>query len=101
MPVAAKYSYDHFTRGVSATTRRVRCLMGGPAIGDVSLARYLKWQENHLVASKMRPILTEAQNCLFADQVAPSNAAAEIAASKALATVQTLRDARAGTPRPP
>ncbi|PIE13850.1 MAG: hypothetical protein CSA70_03800 [Rhodobacterales bacterium] len=89
-----EYSYDTFTNGIHNTERRSMCMMAGPAVGDVLSVRYLTWKNHKITHSEMKPVLSLPGNCLFAEQIRPESDASMIAATHALATLQTLRDMR-------
>ena len=86
------YSYDNFTKGIRHETRKALCMMGGPAMGDLLYVRYLTYQNHRIVKSEMRPVLSEAGNCLFAEVIAPKDQRSEMAALKALASFQVMRE---------
>lgn len=86
------YSYDNFTNGIRHETRNTLCMMGGPAIGDLLYVRYLTYRNHRIVKSEMRPVLSEAGNCLFAGAIAPKDPRSEMAAMKALASFQVMRE---------
>ena len=86
------YSYDNFTNGIRHETRNALCMMGGPAIGDLLYVRYLTYRNHRIVKSEMRPVLSEAGNCLFAEAIAPRDPRSGMAAMKALASFQVMRE---------
>ncbi|MGD9355207.1 MAG: hypothetical protein PVH71_00875 [Chromatiales bacterium] len=86
------YSYDNFTKGIRHETRKELCMMAGPAIGDLLYVRYLTYRDHLIVKSEMRPVLSEAGNCLFAEVIAPEDQRSGIAAMKALASFQVMRE---------
>ena len=86
------YSYDNFTNGIRQETRNRLCMMGGPAIGDLLYVRYLTYRNQRIVKSEMRPVLSEAGNCLFAEAIAPKDPRSGMAAMKALASFQVMRE---------
>lgn len=86
------YSYDSFTKGIGHETRKALCMMGGPAIGDILYVRYLTYSNHRIVKTEMRPVLSDAGNCLFAEVIAPKDQRSEMAASRALASFQVMRE---------
>lgn len=85
------YSYDHFTQGITESQRKALCMMGGPAVGDRLSTLYLTYGKDLRDTSfALRPVLSEPGNCLFAEEIAPKEAQAMLAATKALASLQTL-----------
>lgn len=86
------YSYDNFTKGIRQETRNAMCMMGGPAIGDILFVRYLTYRDHQIVKSEMRPVLSDAGNCLFAENIAPKDQQSEKDALKALVSLQVMRE---------
>jgi hypothetical protein len=86
------YSYDSFTRGVSHKTRKSVCMMAGPALGDILYTRYLTYQNYKIVNTELRPVYSDAGNCLFAEVFSPNDFMAEKEALRALTALQTIRD---------
>ncbi len=85
------YSYDYFTNGISESTRPALCMMAGPALGDRLSTLYLTYGKDiRDTYSHLRPVLSEAGNCLFAEDIAPKDASAAQAAGKALASLQVI-----------
>lgn len=85
------YSYDSFTNSIVQKRTAVMCKMGGPAKGDILMVRYLTYRDHAIVKSEMCPVLSAPTNCLFTETIAPKARRAEVAAAKAMATLQTLR----------
>jgi hypothetical protein len=86
------YSYDTFTKGIESSTRKALCKMAGPAIGEVLYVRYLTYDASSVLSSHdMRPVLSDATNCLFEQIIHPRAVEARLEATKALASLQTLR----------
>lgn len=84
------YSYDHFTQGISETRRQALCKMAGPARGDRLSTLYLTYENDRVTGSALRPVLSEAGNCLFAEHLTPNAPEAALAAAKALASLQVI-----------
>jgi hypothetical protein len=67
-------------------------MMGGPAIGDVLYTRYLTYRDHRIVKTAMRPVLSDAGNCLFAEVISPKEPRSEMEALRALASFQVMRE---------
>lgn len=89
------YSYDAFTNGITRDNRQALCQMAGPALGQQLVTRYLTYDNSILTGSEMRPVLSEALNCLFTPLVHPNAASAHLAATKALGSLSALLDLHA------
>ena len=85
------YSYDHFTKGVIDKPGFAVCRLGGPEVGWIMETRYLTYGSNHAITgSKMRPVLSRAENCLFARQVHPVKRSAHVAAAIAFGQLRAI-----------
>lgn len=85
------YSYDHFTKGIAESQRQALCMMAGPAQGDRLSTLYLTYGEDQRVSDlQLRPVLSMARNCLFAEDITPKDAQAAQAAAQALASLQVI-----------
>ncbi|SLN47283.1 hypothetical protein ROA7450_02344 [Roseovarius albus] len=85
------YSYDTLSGGIETTEPQAICMLGGPAVGEVLKSLYLTYEDHQITGSEIRPVLSEATNCLFTLDINPSEQNAYMAAVKALAQLQTLR----------
>jgi len=86
-----QYSYDYFTKGITDNTAHVSCMLGGVSIGWILETRYLTYDNNSILQnSELKPILSEAENCLFLRIIRPSDPEAYAAASKTLGQLQLL-----------
>ena len=86
------YSYDSFTGGITRERRQAMCMMAGPAVGQILYVRYLTFRNHKISKSEMRPVLSDAGNCLFTEVIAPKNNSAEKEATRALASLQVARE---------
>ena len=87
-----EFSYDYFTKGVSQQKVTARCMMAGPATGDILHVRYLTYKNHKIAKSEMRPVLSEGDNCLFTDLIRPNSETSEKSAAKVMAAMQVIRD---------
>jgi hypothetical protein len=84
------YSYDELSGGVSNSEGKALCRMAGPAKGERLLTLYVTYTDYKITASELRPVLTDASNCLFKLNSKPNDADATLAAAKTLASLQLL-----------
>ena len=84
------FSYDSLSGGISATTSQARCLLGGPAVGDVLRVRYLTWKDHQIETARMAPVAAHATNCLFTHDVHPRDPAAHLEAIRILGILQAI-----------
>ncbi|WP_408096334.1 hypothetical protein ACJVC5_14935 [Peredibacter sp. HCB2-198] len=80
------YSYDYQSGGIEKKKPEFMCRMGGPAEGYILEARYLTEQ-----GDSMRPVYSEGE-CHFSEIYFPKNPDSKIAAIKALAVLQTIKN---------
>ncbi|WP_162933041.1 hypothetical protein [Roseovarius sp. EL26] len=85
------YSYDGQSGGIETVDPAAVCMLGGPAAGETLEALYLTYENHKITGSEMRPVLSEATNCLFTPHINPSKLHAHLAAVKALGQLQTVR----------
>ena len=90
------YSYDTFTGGIHQDEAKALCRMAGPALGSVLSVRYLTYRDHAITGSRMRPVLSRAENCLFSLRLRPVSDEARFEAAGAMATLQTLLDLHGG-----
>jgi hypothetical protein len=84
------YSYDALSGGIEFGEVEPMCRMAGPGKGFVLSTLYITYTDYKITASELRPVLTEASNCLFKPKGKPKGTDAELAAAKALAGLQVL-----------
>ena len=85
------YSYDAQSGGIETMEPAAVCMLGGPAMGETLQSLYLTYEDHKISDSEMRPVLSEATNCLFSPHINPTKTQAYLAAVKALAQLQTVR----------
>lgn len=87
------YSYDTFTRGITERSPLATCMMAGPARGWILETLYLTYDDaGRITASQLRPVLSEAGNCLFSRHIQPDDRDAHVAAAKAMAALRMISD---------
>jgi hypothetical protein len=69
------------------------CMMAGPALGSILEVRYLTYDKSFRIgADEMKPVMGIAENCLFTDLPAPTNADARESARAAAEVLATIRE---------
>ena len=87
-----RFSYDSLSGGIQQSTgaRGPICRLGGPATGVVLEARYLTFQNNKIVSSQMRSVLSQPGNCLFTEWYSPKESDAREDARGVVEILNTL-----------
>ena len=85
------YNRDHFTEGLTTQVADARCLLGGPAVGNVLSTLYLTGENFKHGPTEMRPVYSERSNCLFTRLVRPNSDRSLRHAAQALARLEVLR----------
>ncbi|WP_252177770.1 hypothetical protein [Endozoicomonas sp. 4G] len=87
------FSDDAFSQGIQLPEpERWKCKLGGPAKGIILEARYLTYQDHHIIHDEMRPVYDQAWNCLYQPRYQPVNNRAREAARGALETLRTITE---------